>query len=97
MEQSYVYILFNEINGTIYTGVTSNLAKRVWEHKNNIYPKSFTAKYNVHKLGYYEVHSNIKEAISREKQIKKGTRKNKLQLIEKMNPYWNDLYNEIEN
>jgi len=95
MNQSYVYILFNKRNGTTYTGVTSNLIKRIWEHKNDISSESFTSRYNIHKLGYYEIHNDIKDAIEREKQIKAGRRKQKKELIEKMNPYWNDLYDEI--
>jgi putative endonuclease len=94
MRQGYVYILFSKRNGTLYTGVTSNLIKRVYEHKNKI-TAGFTARYGVNKLGYYEVFGNIRDAIVREKQIKAGSRKNKLELIEKVNPHWKDLYEEI--
>ena len=86
----YVYILFNKRNGALYTGVTSNLAKRVYEHKSKI-SKGFTSKYELNKLGYYEVHSTILSAIEREKQIKAGPRKKKLALIERLNPEWRDL------
>lgn len=92
--QSYIYIMFNKRNGTLYTGVTSNLVKRVWEHKNHVI-KSFTNKYDTDKLGYYEVFSKIEDAIKREKQIKGGSRKNKLKLIESINPNWEDLYYKI--
>lgn len=91
---SYVYIMFNSRNGTLYTGVTNNLIRRVWEHKSKT-AESFTKKYNIDKLGYYEIYSDITEAIQREKQIKGGSRKAKLKLIETMNPNWEDLYNEI--
>ena len=91
---SYIYILFNKRNGTLYTGVTSDLIKRVYEHKSKIID-GFTKNYNVDKLGYYEVFEDIKEAIKREKQIKGGSRKNKLKLIESINPEWKDLYDNI--
>ena len=90
-KSSYVYILFNKRNGTLYTGVTSNLIKRIWEHKNKIVA-GFTEKYNVDKLGYFEIYNDINEAIAREKQIKAGSRKNKIKLIEEKNPNWIDLY-----
>ena len=93
-KKSYGYILFNEINGTLYTGVTSDLIKRVWQHKEG-FVKNFTNKYDVDKLGYYEVFGDIKLAIEREKQIKSGSRKKKLELIEKNNPHWVDLYYDI--
>ena len=91
---SYVYIMFNFRKGTLYTGVTNNLVRRVWEHKNKIV-EGFTKKYNVDKLGYYEIYADITDAIQREKQIKGGSRKAKLKLIETMNPNWEDLYDEI--
>ena len=91
---SYVYILFNKRNGTLYTGVTSNLVKRVYEHKKKLV-EGFTKRYNVDKLGYYEIFEDISNAILREKQIKSGSRKDKLKLIESINPEWNDLYSEI--
>ncbi len=88
--KSYIYILFNKRNGTLYTGVTSDLKKRVYEHKNKIHD-GFTSKYDVNKLGYYEEYNDIKNAIEREKQIKAGSRKKKITLIESMNAGWKDL------
>lgn len=93
-KQGYVYILFNKRNGTLYTGVTSDLIKRIYEHKNKL-AEGFTKKYSVDKLGYYEVADNIESAIAREKQIKAGKRINKLKLIESINPNWEDLYYNI--
>ena len=90
----YVYILFSKRNGTLYTGVTSDLVNRIYQHKNKII-KGFTSKYNVDKIGYYETHSSITSAIEREKEIKSWTRKKKLDLIESNNAEWKDLYNEI--
>jgi putative endonuclease len=89
--QYYIYILANKRNGTLYIGVTSNLVKRVYEHKNNII-EGFTKKYNIHKLVYYEITDDIESAIRREKQLKKWNRKWKMNLIEKNNPEWIDLY-----
>ena len=94
MKVAYVYIMTNKRNGILYTGITSDLIKRIWQHKNNIIP-GFTAKYKVHKLVYYELHEDIREAIRREKNIKAWKRKWKLQLIEKLNPNWDDLYDII--
>ena len=94
VNQYYVYILFSKRNGTLYTGVTSDIVKRVWEHKNKIY-KGFTSKYEVDKLGYYEIYNDINLAIDREKQLKGGNRKQKLKLIETINPNWDDLYDKI--
>jgi len=94
MKQSYIYILFSQRNGTLYVGVTSNLAKRVYEHKNKLVD-GFTKQYNVDKLGYYEVFPAIADAIAREKQIKGGSRSKKIALIESLNPEWNDLFNDI--
>ena len=91
-KKGYVYILFSRRNGTLYTGVTSDLKRRVYEHKTKLHPKSFSAKYDVDKLGYYEEYVSVKEAIEREKQIKGGSRAAKLALIEGMNPRWEDLY-----
>ena len=90
----YVYILFSKKNGTLYVGVTSDLVKRVWEHKNKVV-EGFTKKYSVDKLGYYEIFDDINEAIAREKQLKAGSRQKKTDLIETNNPEWIDLYNEI--
>jgi len=89
--QYYVYILASKRNGTLYIGITSNLVKRAYEHKNNIID-GFTKKYNIHKLVYYEITDDIESAIRREKQLKKWNRKWKLNLIENSNPEWIDLY-----
>ena len=89
--KSYVYIMFNKRNGTLYTGVTSNLIQRIYEHKQSIYPDSFTSKYCCNKLGYYESFQYINDAIEREKHIKSQSRKYKLDLIESINPDWLDL------
>lgn len=93
MKQGFTYILFNKRNGTLYIGVTSDLVKRVWEHKQKLV-EGFTKKYGVDKLGYYEIYVYIKSAIEREKKLKGASRKKKLELIEIMNPNWNDLYYE---
>jgi len=93
-KRGYVYILFNKKNGTVYTGVTSDIIKRVYEHKNKMV-EGFSSKYSVDKLGYYEVHDSIISAIEREKQLKGGSRKSKLALIERINPEWTDLFNTI--
>ena len=89
-----VYILASKRNGTLYIGVTSNLPKRVWEHKNKVV-KGFTKKYGVGLLVYYEQCGDAESAITREKRMKKLLRKEKLELIEKNNPEWKDLYEEI--
>ena len=94
MKQPCVYILASDRNGTLYTGVTSNLAKRIWEHKNET-TEGFTKKYSVHMLVWFEQHETMESAISREKAIKKWERAWKLELIEKSNPEWQDLYPEI--
>ena len=93
-KQYYVYITTNKNNTVLYTGVTNNLVKRAYEHKNN-FVSSFTSRYKVKKLVYYEIFDNITEAIKREKQIKGGSRKKKIDLIKSMNPNFNDLYEEI--
>ena len=93
-KQPVVYILASKRNGTLYTGVTSNLVKRVWEHKSGMV-EGFTKKYNVHSLVYFEIHQDMTEAITREKQIKKWNRQWKINLIEKENPAWKDLWNEF--
>jgi putative endonuclease len=94
MKSGFVYILASKRNGTLYIGVTSDLIKRVHEHKTNAAP-GFTEKYHVHTLVYYEHAENIVSAIEREKQLKKWNRKWKLELIEKENPEWRDLYPEL--
>ncbi len=90
----YVYILASRRNGTLYVGVTSDLIKRVWEHKNKLVA-GFTEQYDVNKLVYYEYFQNAAEAIRREKRLKKYNRKWKTELIEKINPHWNDLYEDL--
>ena len=92
----YVYILFNKRNGTLYTGVTRDIIQRTLEHKNKK-PFGFAEKYNANKLGYFEEYQYVDDAIFRKKQIKAGPRSKKLQLIESVNPNWNDLWNNIEN
>ena len=91
----YVYILSDALNRTIYVGVTRNLVRRVYEHKHNLDPHSFTAKYNIHKLVYYESTSDVRVAIEREKQIKSWNRKRKNKLVESMNPSWAELYDSL--
>lgn len=86
--------MMNKTNTVIYTGVTSNLVKRVYEHRNKLI-KGFTGKYNISKLVYYEVFDDLVNAISREKQIKSGSRKKKLDLILSVNPDFNDLYDKL--
>jgi putative endonuclease len=90
----YVYILASKPYGTLYIGVTNDLVRRVWEHKND-FVDGFTKKYGVHSLVYYEQCESIESAITREKQMKKWNRRWKLELIEKMNPGWKDLYSDI--
>ena len=89
--QPCVYILASQRNGTLYTGVTSSLVKRVWEHKNNVV-EGFTKQYSVHDLVWYELHATMEAAIQREKTIKTWKRNWKLKLIEESNPDWQDLY-----
>ena len=93
-KQPYVYILASRKNGTLYVGVTSNLIKRVWEHKHD-FIEGFTKRYQVHQLVWYEKHETLESAIRREKAIKEWKRKWKLEMIEKTNPKWEDVYNEI--
>ncbi|MCU0843177.1 MAG: GIY-YIG nuclease family protein [Thiobacillaceae bacterium] len=93
-KQPAVYILASSRNGTLYTGVTSDLVRRVWEHRHDVVP-GFTSSYRVHSLVYYELHDNMYEAITREKQIKAGSRMKKIKLIETMNPEWVDLYDSL--
>jgi putative endonuclease len=90
MKKYHVYFMTNKNNTTIYVGVTSNLVKRVYQHKTKTF-KGFTAKYNCDKLVYFEAYDTIDEAIAREKQLKKGNRKRKEVLINKDNPEWKDL------
>jgi putative endonuclease len=94
MKRPCVYILASRGNGTLYVGVTSGLARRVWQHKNDLM-KGFTRKYRVHILVWYEVHDTMESAIGREKAIKEWKRAWKISLIETGNPEWRDLYAEI--
>ena len=91
----YVYIMTNKNKTTLYIGVTSDLASGVLKHRQHFYPTSFTAKYHLTLCIYYEHFSSIEDAINRETQIKKWRREKKVQLINKLNPEWNDLWNEI--
>lgn len=91
----YVYIMASKKDGVTYVGVTSDLIKRVYEHRESVIPDSFSSKYFVKKLVYYEAYDDIECAITREKQIKKWNRQWKINLIEKDNPEWQDLYNTI--
>jgi putative endonuclease len=93
-KESYVYILASRHYGTLYTGVTSKLVKRVWEHREAVVD-SFTKRYGVKHLVWYEIHYDIMEAIKREKQIKKWERAWKIALIQKDNPLWRDLYDDF--
>ena len=96
MKTGYVYILASEKNGTLYIGVTSDLIKRIYQHKEHeAGDKSFTTKYNVNKLVYFEQYDNIYDALNREKRLKRYERKWKIELIEKDNPSWRDLYDDI--
>lgn len=90
----YVYILTNNNKTVLYTGVTNNLERKIYEHKNGI-NKGFTKKYNINNLVYYEIQNDINEAIKREKQIKAGSRKKKINLINSINPGWEDLAEKI--
>jgi putative endonuclease len=94
VKQPCVYILASQRNGTLYIGVTSDPVKRVWEHKRDLV-EGFTKKYRVHTLVWYEVHGTMEAAIAREKQLKGWKRRWKLELVEKMNPEWRDLYADI--
>jgi putative endonuclease len=94
LKQPAVYVLATKRNGTLYVGVTSDLKKRVWEHKNNLV-EGFTKRYGVHQLVYFELHADIMAAITQEKQIKKWNRAWKLESIEEHNPHWNDLSDQL--
>ncbi len=94
MNQYYIYILTNKNNTTLYIGVTNNLIRRIYEHKNKLVD-GFTKKYNLNKLVYFESTTDVESAIVREKQLKAGSRKKKVKLIEKENTDWQDLYGEI--
>lgn len=93
-KQPAVYILASKRNGTLYVGVTSNLVQRIWQHRNN-FVDGFSQRYKVHRLVYFEFHTLMDEAICREKQIKKWRRAWKIRLLEKNNPEWLDLWDQI--
>ena len=95
MKPGFIYIITNKNNTTLYIGVTSNLPQRIEEHKQKRYENSFSARYNLNKLVYYEQFQMIGDAIGREKQLKAGNRATKEKLINSINPTWNDLYDEI--
>ncbi|MCK4797291.1 MAG: GIY-YIG nuclease family protein [Spirochaetes bacterium] len=94
MKDGYIYIMTNKYNKVLYTGVTNNLTKRIYEHKEKLV-KGFTKKYNIKKLVYFEEYNDIINAIEREKQIKSWSRNKKINLINKLNPEWKDLYNDL--
>ena len=94
MKTPCVYILANKYNGTLYTGVTSNLVQRVWQHKND-FVESFTKRHGIHRLVWYELHPTQASAIAKEKAIKKWRRSWKVELIEATNPHWLELYNTL--
>lgn len=94
IKQPAVYVLASGRNGTLYIGVTSDLVKRIWEHKNNL-AEGFTRRYNVHHLVWYELHDNMNSAIEREKRMKEWKRDWKLRLIKNFNPGWQDLYDTL--
>jgi len=93
-KQYYVYIMTSDANTVLYTGFTGDLLKRVWEHKEKVV-ESFTRRYNVKKLVYFETTENVDSAILREKQIKAGSRKKKMELVDSVNPHWKDLWAEL--
>lgn len=95
MKGGYVYILTNKHHNVLYVGVTSSIVNRIHQHRNHFYKNSFTSKYNVEKLVYYELHNTIEFAIAREKEIKKWNRSKKDALINSFNPDWEDLWNQI--
>lgn len=97
MKPGFIYIITNKYKTVVYIGVTSNLPQRILEHKNKRYPNSFSARYNLDMLVYYEQFQWIGDAIAREKQIKAGSREAKNNLIRSLNPTWKDLFEEIKN
>ena len=90
-----VYIITNKNNSVLYTGVTSDIIGRIFDHKNKTYPQSFAAKYNCNKLVYYLFYPHIEEAIAAEKVLKGGNRQMKVKLVEELNPEWRDLYDDL--
>lgn len=95
MKEPYVYILASKKNGALYIGVTSDLVQRIWQHKNNVV-KGHSCKYKTYRLVYFESHGTMEDAILREKQMKKWNRQWKINLFEKDNPEWRDLWGEIQ-
>ncbi len=93
---AFVYIMTNKNNTVLYTGVTSELRHRVWQHRTHFYAESFTSRYNCEKIVWFEMLDNISLAILREKQIKGGSRKRKIELVEKLNPAWKDLWDQVQ-
>jgi putative endonuclease len=91
----YFYIMTNKHNTVLYCGATDDLYKRISEHKNNVYTSSFTSRYNIHKLVYFESFSQVEDAFAREKQLKSGSRSKKISLIELANPGWEDLFEKM--
>lgn len=91
-----VYIMTNEFNSVYYTGVTSDLRNRVWQHKNNVYQNSFTSKYKCCKLVYFQFFIHVEEAINEEKRIKAGSRQQKIELVKSLNPDWLDLFETLD-
>lgn len=96
MKPGFIYILTNKNNTTLYVGVTANIVTRIQQHKEKHNPKSFTARYNLNKLVYYEAFQMVENAIGREKQLKAGNRAKKIALIESINPNWDDLIEEVK-
>ena len=94
VKNPFVYILTNKPRGTLYVGVTSDLVKRIWQHKNNVF-EGFSRKYHLHTLVWFEQHASMEAAILREKQIKGGSRQKKIALIDAINPQWVDLYEKL--
>ena len=94
MKNPFVYILTNKPRGTLYVGVTSDLVKRIWQHKNNVF-EGFSSEYHLHTLVWFEQHASMEAAILREKQIKGGSRQKKIALIDTLNPQWLDFYEKL--
>ena len=95
-KRGYTYILTNKNNTVLYVGVTSDLEKRIDQHRNGVFKNAFTSKYNVYKLVYFEEYDSVESAIAREKQLKAGSRKKKTDLINNKNPHWEELYKGIQ-
>lgn len=97
MKPGFIYIMTNKCNTTLYTGVTSDIILRVQQHKSHYFERSFTSKYNLEKLVYFEAFQEIGDAIGREKQIKAGSHQKKIDLINSINPEWSDLFENVKN